>query len=320
MLAALTALTAGLALLTGRYPTPGIMNPALLTEDPLAAQLVLQLRLPRVAASLLVGATLAGCGAVLQMIFANPLVEPGLVGVSQGAAFGAVLGIVAFGGSPWVIQLAAALGAVAGLAAAWGVARRLRFGGWILRLVLSGIAVSALFSAGVGLVKFLADPLDELPEITFWLLGGLWTASPAAVLRSAPAMVIGLAVILAGRWRLNLLSLHDRVSFSLGANPRRERLILLGAATVATAAAIALAGIVGWVGLLVPHAVRRVVGADARRAIPASMIAGALFVTLADTVARTLIAGEIPLGIVTSIVGSVGFIALLASHNVRFER
>jgi iron complex transport system permease protein len=320
LLAAGLLAVALLALFIGRYPRPGFLNPALLRSDPLALRLVLGLRLPRVVASVLVGTTLGAAGCVLQMLFANPLVEPGLIGVSQGSAFGAAVAIVLLAPAIWVTQLFAALFGFAGLALAYLVARRLRFGGRILRLVLSGIAVSAVFSAAVGLVKFVADPLSELPAITFWLLGGLSAVDWSQLVQTGPLVVVALVVLLARRWRLNLLTLDDRVSFSLGTAPSRERLVMLLAATVATASVISFAGIVGWVGLLVPHIARRLVGSDGRRVLPASLLIGGIFVVVSDTVARTVIAGEIPLGVVTSLVGAIGFIALLASGRVHVEK
>lgn len=316
----LLLLVMAIAVLTGRYPRPGVMSPLLPGNDPLALRLVLELRLPRVIGAALLGAALAGAGVVMQMIFANPLVEPGLVGVSQGAALGAALAIVLFGNNPVAVQTSAALFALLGLALTYRIARRLRFGGWILRLVLAGIAVSALLSSGVGIIKFFADPLSQLPEITFWMLGGLWNVSWREISHIAAPVILGIGFVYLRRYRLNILSLQDRVSFSLGASPNRERLLLLVAATVATAAVISVAGIIGWVGLLVPHAARRIFRADALIALPASILLGATFVVIADTLARTLVAGEIPLGIITSLVGAAGFIALLVTHNVRMER
>lgn len=309
-----------LAVLIGRYPAPGLMDPSLILRDPLAARLVLDLRLPRVLAAALLGAGLGIAGLVLQMLFANPLVEPGLVGVSQGAAFGAALAIVVASPPLWIVQLAAALAGGLGLAASYTVARRIRFGGWILRLVLSGIAVSALFSAGVGFIKYVADPLSQLPAITFWLLGGLSATTWGSLLQVVPVVVPGIIFLWVRRWRLNLLSLEDRTSFALGAHPERERIVLLAAATAVTASLIALAGVVGWVGLLVPHAARRLVGPNAAAAVPSSALIGAIFVVAGDTVARTLILGEIPLGVVTSLIGAGGFIALLVTNRVKVVR
>jgi iron complex transport system permease protein len=266
---------------------------------------------------MLLGASLAAAGTVFQMIFANPLVEPGFLGVSQGAAFGAALCIVTLSASPAVVQGVALLFALAGLALSWLLARAFRFGGWILRLVLAGIAVSALFAAGIGALKLAADPVRELPEITFWLLGGLWAVTWRDLLFLLPPVGIGLAVVWLLRWKLNVLSLDDRVAHSLGTAPERERLLLLLAATMATAAVVAVSGLVGWIGLMVPHAARRLVGTDARKALPAGMLMGAVSIIVCDDVARTILPAEIPLGILTSLVGAILFIVLMATAGKR---
>ena len=306
--------------LVGRYPRPGFMSPTLMVHDALALRLVVDLRLPRILAAVLLGAGLGVAGIVLQTLFGNPLVEPGLIGVSQGSAFGAAIALVAFSPPLWVVQWVSALTGGIGLLVSYRIARRFRFGGWILRLVLSGIAVSALFSAGVGIVKFVADPMSQLPTITFWLLGSLAATSWTRLAQVAPVVLLAIAYAWSRRWRLNLLALEDRVSFSLGATPGRERLALLVAATATTASLVAISGIVGWVGLLVPHAARRLVGANTARALPVSALLGAIFVLASDTIARTLIVGEIPLGIVTSLLGAGGFIVLLVRNQVRVVR
>jgi iron complex transport system permease protein len=309
-----------LSLFVGRYPAPYWMSPATLWEDGMARQLVLNLRLPRVLTACLLGMTLSACGTVLQMIFRNPLVEPGFLGVSQGAAFGAALSIIYLGSSLFVTEALAAVFACLGLAISYLLARRVRYGGWILRLVLSGIAVSALFSSGVGVLKYLADPLTELPDIVFWMLGSLWAVTWADLLYLLPAVVLGLVVLYLMRWRLNLLSLDDDTGFSLGAAPGRERAVVLVAAVAATASVVSVAGIVGWVGLLIPHIARRYTGADAQRALPASMLLGAIFCLLCDDLARTLLAGEIPLGILTSLFGAVLFMGMMVSRRVWVRR
>ena len=186
VLALLLGVVVAVALLVGRYPRPGFISLDALRHDPLAQNLVLLLRLPRVVTAVLLGAGLGAAGAVMQMLFANPLVEPGLIGVSQGAGFGAVLAITVGARLPWQVQASAVFWALLGMVVAYRIARNLRFGGWILRLILAGIAVSALFSAGIGLLKFIADPLNELPEITFWLLGGIWNVNWPAVSAHRP--------------------------------------------------------------------------------------------------------------------------------------
>ena len=201
---------------------------------------------------------------------------------------------MAFHAGPAGIQALALAGGVTGLAGSYLAARSFRYGGWVLRLVLAGIAVSALLSAGVGALKLAADPLGELPELTFWLLGGLWRASWRDVLAVLPAIAAGLGVTLALRGRLDLLSLDDRVAHSLGAAASRERLLLLLAATLATAAAVSVSGLVGWIGLMAPHAARRLFGASSRRALPAAVLLGAASVLACDTVARTLLSRRDP--------------------------
>jgi iron complex transport system permease protein len=291
-----------------------------LFEDPLAQRLVLTLRLPRILLALLLGASLASAGAVMQMLFRNPLVEPGFLGVSQGAAFGAALSILSFGTGSLPMHTMAIGFALAGLVGSYLLARRLRFGGWVLRLVLAGIAVSALFSAGTGILKYLADPLTELPEITFWLLGGLWSGTWDDVLNALPFVIPGLLLVYLLRWRLNLLSLDDETAWSLGAVPERERWWMLLGAVVTTAALTSIAGIVGWIGLIVPHLARRLFGADAQLHLPGAMILGAGFTLLCDDIARTLTAGEIPLGILTSLLGAGVFILIMTTFRVHLKR
>jgi len=318
-LGAALILVLGVSLFVGRYPRPFFTPPGLLWSDDLAGQLVWSLRLPRVLTAALLGMTLAGAGTVLQTVFRNPLVEPGFLGVSQGAAFGAALSIVVLGANlpPLAREAIASVFALGGLALSYALARRLRFGGWVLRLVLAGIAVSALFSSGVGVLKYLADPLTQLPELTFWLLGGLSALTWSGLFYLLPLVLPGLALMLLMRWRLNLLSLHDETSFSLGTSPGRERALVLLGAVVATAAVTAVSGIVAWVGLVVPHLARRAFGADARVALPAAMLIGGIFTVLCDDLARTLLAGEIPLGILTSFLGALGFALLMTRTRLR---
>jgi iron complex transport system permease protein len=300
-----------ISIFIGRYPGPYFMSPERLLNDSLAQRLVFNLRLPRILTAVLLGMSLSAAGAVLQMIFGNPLVEPGFLGVSQGAAFGAAFSIIVFSGAAWLVQPVAALFAFIGLGLSYIVARNVRFGGWLLRLILAGIAVSALFSAGLGILKYVADPLSQLPEITFWMLGGLWSINWPKFLSILPVVLVGLSVIYLMRWRLNLLSLNDQTAFSLGTAPARERLILLIVAVLVTAAVVSVAGMVSWVGLIIPHIVRRVFGSDARELIPASMLIGAMFTLLCDDLARTVFPGEVPLGILTSLIGAGLFLYLM---------
>jgi iron complex transport system permease protein len=314
--AALAAGTA-VALLLGRYPKPGFTDPRILFSDLLAGQIFIRLRLPRVLLSVLLGMTLATSGAVFQLIFSNPLVEPGFLGVTQGAAFGAVLAILLFGGSLPAIQLSAALCGIAGLGLAYLLARKIRFGGWILRLILSGLAVSALFTAGIGIFKYAADPLTQLPEITFWLLGGLSHVSWAELLWVFPLASVGLSLMMLFRWRVNVLTLSDETAFALGTSAQRFRLVLIVVAALAVAAVVSVSGIVLWLGLIVPHLARRILGADGRYSLPGALLIGGGFGLVCDTLARMLLPGEIPLGILSSLLGAILFAVILTRRGFR---
>ena len=309
-----------ISILLGRYPKPYVTPISAVRDDALALNLILNLRIPRILSALLVGMVLSAAGAVFQMIFRNPLVDSGFLGVSQGAAFGASLAIVFLGGTAVAVQGAAAVFAFLGLAASYFLARRIRLGDWVLRLVMAGIAVSALYSAATGGIKYLADPSRHLPDITFWMLGGLWAITWKDVLQILPVTVPCLVVLYLLRWRLNLLSLRDETAFSLGVAPGRERLIMLVAAAASTAAAVSKAGQIAWVGLIVPHIARRIVGSDSQRALPASMLLGGVFVLLCDDLARTALSGEIPLGILTSFIGTGLFLVLLLRRKLEIRK
>jgi iron complex transport system permease protein len=299
------------SLLVGRYPTISMLSGGQILSDPLSQRLIMNLRLPRAVAAVMLGMSLAAAGMVFQTMFANPLVEPGFLGVSQGAAFGAALSIVCFRSDGWLMQGLAALFAFIGLGASYMVARRIRYGGWVLRLVMAGISVSALFFAGLGILKYIADPLRQLPEITFWMLGGLAGITWARAVAILPLVVIGCGFMFAMRWRLNPFSLPAETAFSLGMAIRRERLLLLAAAVVPTAAVISVAGMVVWVGLIVPHIARRIFGADTRYALTAALLMGGLFTLFCDDLARVLMSGEIPLGIITSLLGAIVFLVMM---------
>lgn len=320
LLILLPLLVLGISVFIGRYPKPLFMPISVLFNDELGRNLVLNLRIPRLITSALLGMSLATAGGVMQMLFRNPLVEPGFLGVTQGAGFGAALSILFLSTSPLVVELSATAFAVIGLLFSYFIARRVRFGGWVLRLVLSGIAVSALFSAGLGILKYMADPTSQLPEIVFWLLGGLWSVTWNDLLYILPVVVIGLVIIFLMRWRLNLLSLSDETAFSLGVSVGRERALLLAASVAVTAVVVSVAGIVGWIGLIIPHIARRIAGANAASFIPVSMSLGAVFGIVSDDLARTLMMGEIPLGIITSLIGAGVFIIMMTSRRMRISR
>lgn len=320
VLALVLVLVALISLLLGRYPSPGFIGWTRLIEDDLAGRLVWDLRLPRLLTALLLGMTLSGAGMVFQILFNNPLVEPGFLGVSQGASFGAAAAIVFLGSAALVTQVSAAFFALAGLGFSYFLARRLRYGGWVLRLVLAGIAVSALFSAGLGFLKYLADPLRQLPEITFWLLGGLAGITWGKLLTVLPVTLVCLLVVLLYRWRLNILALSEETSFSLGALPGRERWLLIFTVVLPVAALISISGMIGWVGLIMPHIARRLFHVDTRFSLPAAMLLGGLFTLLCDDMARTLMAGEIPLGILTSLLGAIIFLALMTFQRGKVKQ
>jgi iron complex transport system permease protein len=315
LLTVITIIAITISLLTGRYPKAGITSPATLLSEDLALKILWIIRIPRILSALLIGAVLASSGYVFQMLFANPLVEPGFLGVSQGAAFGAAGSILLFGYIPILTQISSALFAVVGLILSFSLASKFHFGGWILRLILAGIAVSALFSSGLGLLKYIADPMSELQDITFWLLGGLWDADWKKLLSISLLCLSSLTILFLYRWRLNVLSLDDRSAHAAGISPVFEKRLLLFTATVGTAAAISVSGLVGWVGLIVPHLARKLVGSDSRFALPVSMILGALYLLICDTAGRSVLSGELPLGILTSIGGALLFIFLLTSRK-----
>jgi iron complex transport system permease protein len=309
-----------LSFFLGRYPAPYFTALSEITGNGMARNIVVNIRLPRVITAFVLGVVLASSGMVFQMVFRTPLVDSGFLGVSGGAAFGASLAIVAFGGQVYATQISAALFALLGLGASAFIAGRMRFGDWALRLVLSGIAVSALYASGTGIIKYLADPLRALPDITFWLLGGLWGVTWPDAIHVLMISLPCLAVIHAMRWRLNLLSMQDETAFSLASSPGRERLVLLLAAVLSTAVVVSKAGQIGWVGLIVPNIARRLVGADAQRALPFSLLMGGVFVLICDNLSRTVLSGEIPLGILTALAGAAIFIGLLVTSRMDFKK
>ncbi|MEM1673447.1 MAG: iron ABC transporter permease [Candidatus Bathyarchaeia archaeon] len=295
-------------LFIGRYT----LNPFHSMNDEMTLTIILRIRLPRVLTAIMLGMALSVAGAVMQAAFKNPLVGPEVLGVSQGAAFGAALAILFLPGDPLKIQLLSAVFGLLALATSYMVSSAIRYGGRILRLVLAGLAVSATFSAGVGVMKFLADPLKQLPELTFWLLGGLSGVVWRNFLYMAPLATIAITILFILRWRINLLILDDDVIISLGTDPKKLRATVITLAVIATAAVTSIAGIIGWIGLTIPHICRKLFGAENSRVIPASVLLGAILMLIFDDIARTVSAGEIPLGIITSLLGAVLFVIFLS--------
>jgi iron complex transport system permease protein len=274
-----------------------------------------RIRLPRVAAAVLIGAGLSAAGAAYQSLFRNPLASPDLLGVSAGAGLGAVVGIL-LGLPVVVIQFFGFGGGLLTVAIVILLAAKLGRGD-ILILVLAGIVIGTLAGAGIALVKVLADPYDQLPAITFWLLGSLAAIKTADVTAVAPAMVVGLALLVLMRWRIGVLSLGDDEARTLGIEVGRLRTLVIVAATLLTASAVAISGVIGWVGLMVPHIARLIVGPRFDRMLPVAVLIGAIFMTLIDTIARTAARVEIPLGILTALVGGPVFVWLLARSRRR---
>jgi iron complex transport system permease protein len=319
---ALIVLAAGLvvAFTIGRYPVSlaellDVLWSRALGRAPSAPaaveNVVLLVRGPRVMAALLVGSALAVAGAAFQGLFRNPLVSPDILGASSGAALGAVIGIF-FSLGVLGIELLAFAGGLAAVAAVYMIGSMLRSRDPILVLVLAGVVIGALLGAGVGLVKYLADPYNQLPAMTFWLLGSLAATSVSDLLPLLGPVAIGTAVLVALRWRMNVMSLPDEEARALGVSTGPLRIAIVAAATLVTSASVATSGIIGWIGLVVPHLARALVGPDFPRLLPASALLGGGFLLFIDTLARTAAPVEIPLGILTAVIGTPFFIWLLA--------
>jgi iron complex transport system permease protein len=272
---------------------------------------VWNIRLPRVLAAMLVGAALAAAGASYQVLFCNPLVSPDILGVSSGAALGAVCGI--FLSLPVIaIQGFAFLGGMGAVVLVIFVAQAVRGVDQTLVLVLTGVVMGALAGAATSLLKVMADPYDQLPAITFWLLGSLASTTQLDLGPVLPAVLVGLVPLILLRWRINLLSLGDDEARALGVDAPRLRLLVIAAATLITASVVAIAGVVGWVGLVIPHIARMLVGPSFATLLPVAAILGAGYLLLVDTLCRTLATIEIPLGILTAVLGAPFFLYLLA--------
>jgi iron complex transport system permease protein len=303
-----------LAFAVGRYPVSLSELFSVLSRQPVAANVetvVLQVRGPRVLAALLIGAALAAAGTAYQGMFRNPLVSPDILGVSTGAALGAVLAIfLSF--NVFFTQMLAFAGGLAAVGLVYGVGSRLRGHDPLLALVLTGVVIGTLLGSVIALLKYLADPYNQLPAITFWLLGSLASLAPKDLLVTAPLALAGLVPMLLLRWRMNLLALPDDEARALGVDTRRLRTLVVACATLMTASVVAISGIIGWVGLLIPHAARLVVGPDFGRLLPLAMLMGAAFMLAVDTLCRTLAAIEVPPGVLTALIGTPFFLWLFA--------
>ena len=270
---------------------------------------VINIRLPRILMACLVGCSLSAAGAAFQGVFHNPMASPDILGASSGAAFGAALAILLGASSRWITVSAFCFGLVT-VGLVMLVARRAP-GARLINLILAGIMLSSLFNAGTSYIKLVADPSNQLPQITYWLMGSLSGTRISDVPLAFFPMAVGLLPLFLLRWQLNLLSLGESEARSLGVNTRRVRLVLLLSATLITAASVSFSGMIGWVGLVVPHLCRKLLGSDHRYLMPGSFLCGATFLLLVDDVSRNLLAVEIPIGILTALIGAPFFLYLI---------
>ncbi|MBE5784978.1 MAG: iron ABC transporter permease [Clostridiales bacterium] len=274
---------------------------------------VINIRLPRILAAAMVGACLGAAGAAYQGVFQNPMASPDVLGASSGAGFGAALAIL-LGASARSITLLAFVMSLLTVVLVYLISLRAQ-GSRVMSLILGGIMLSSLFSAGTSYIKLVADPNDRLPAITYWLMGSLSGIRLSDLAAAAVPMLIGTAVLLLLRWRINILTFGEEEARSLGVNTNLLRLAVIVSATLITAAGISVSGLIGWVGLVIPHFARRLVGSNFRQLLPASMLLGAAFLLVADNLSRNLLAVEIPIGILTAFVGAPFFIHLLLQRE-----
>ena len=319
-MAALVVVLAAVSLLLGRFPispaealamlanqvAPDLIEPTWTNQQ---ASIFFNVRLPRIVLALLIGCCLASAGAAFQGTFQNPLVSPDLLGASQGAALGAAIAIL-MGLSSIQISMWAFVFSLITVGLVVFISMHAR-GNPITVVILAGVMVSSLFSAGVSYTKLVADPNDTLPAITYWLMGSLTGAKFADIKLVIVPMVIGLATLFALRWRINILTMGDDEAATMGVNARLVRLLVMVAATLVTASSVAISGMIGWVGLVIPHLCRMLIGCDYRKLLPASMVMGAGFLLLVDDVARVATTMEIPIGILTAFVGAPFFLYLI---------
>lgn len=271
--------------------------------------ILLNVRLPRIALACLVGCCLSAAGASYQGIFQNPMAAPDILGASAGAAFGAALAILLYGSS-YMITVSAFVFSLLSVALVYFISKRAK-GNSILGLILSGIMVSSIFSAGTSYIKLVADPNDQLPAITYWLIGSLAGAKNSQIKFAIIPMAAGLMILFLLKWQLNVLTLGDDEARTMGINAKRIRLLVIIFSTMVTAASVSVSGMIGWVGLVIPHLARRIVGNNYKHLMPASMVLGAIFLLVVDNVSRNLLATEIPLGILTAFIGAPFFIYLI---------
>lgn len=313
---------AAISLMLGRYPIDPGQAIAMLVDQVIPldqswtdqqSTLFFNVRLPRILLALMVGCCLSVAGAAYQGTFQNPLVSPDILGASQGAAFGAAVAIL-WGFTAAMVSVSAFCFALLTVLLVLLISSRAK-GNHMMVVVLSGVMVSSLFQAGVSYAKLVADPTDELADITYWLMGSLTGAKMAQVVTVFPILFVGCAVLFALRWRINILTMGDDEASTMGVNARLIRIVVIIAATFITAACVSVTGMIGWVGLVIPHLCRMLVGADYKKLIPASMLMGAGFLLLVDDIARLATTAEIPIGILTAFVGAPFFLYLITRRK-----
>lgn len=308
-----TLLLALIALCLGQYTIAlqDVIKVLTLQEVDLvnAETVIFNIRIPRILVSLIVGSGLATAGASFQALFSNPLATPDTLGCANGASFGAALGIL-LGLNALGIQISALIFGILAVVLVF-VFTRYRHANQIMMIILGGMVVSSLFSALVSLIKYVADPNDVLPVITFWLMGSFSNSTVRSLYTGVPMIILGMMILYLMRYRMNALSLKEEEAASLGINVRKNRMIVIVASSLITASVVSMCGVVGWVGLLIPHISRMLFGNNHTKVIPGCIVFGALFMLIIDTIARCMYQAEIPVSILTAIIGAPVFLLLL---------
>ncbi|MGM0471095.1 MAG: FecCD family ABC transporter permease [Bacillota bacterium] len=287
------------------------LSQAELSYSQVIETVIFQVRIPRIIVGMLVGGALSSAGAVYQGMFQNPMVSPAILGASSGAGFGAALGIM-ISLNTIGIQISAFLFGLAAVLLTYGISKQVgKSLDSTFVLILSGILVGTVFQSLISLLKYVADPYDKLPAITFWLMGSLSSVSNSDLLMILIPFLLGIVPLYLLRWKLNVLSFGDEEAMSLGINTKKLRLVVIVASTLMTSASVSICGMVGWVGLVVPHFARMLVGPEYKKLLPATLLMGSTYLLLVDNIARTAASVEIPLGILTSLIGAPFFIFLL---------
>ena len=324
ILGALLVIGVFLSFMLGRYPVPfneltgilfsklSFLNIPQFWSDTQAVA-VWNVRMPRILTAVLVGASLSAAGAAYQGVFQNPMAAPDILGASAGAGFGAALGIFMGLSSAGITASAFGMSLIT-VALVFFISRHTK-GERVMGLILAGIMISSLFQAGTSFIKLVADPTNKLPAITYWLMGSLVGATNKELRFAVWPMLIGIAPLVLLRWRLNVITLGDDEARSLGVDAGKVRLIAVVCATLVTAASVSISGMIGWVGLVIPHMMRRIVGSDYRYLLPASLLGGGLFMLIVDNFSRSLANTEIPIGILTAFVGAPFFLLLITRRG-----